>query len=92
MVAKGMVKKEDFRIIFKSDLIANSPYAYMGDMPDDLKAAIRKAFADAPTKAKAAFDRLSDGKDQGFKTVDHKFYEPVVDLVKFVDQLRKTKS
>ena len=92
MVSKGMAKKEDFRIIFKSDLIANSPFAYMADLPDDLKAAIRKAFAEAPTKAKAAFDKLSDGKDREFKTVDHKFYEPVVDLIKFVDQLRKTKS
>jgi phosphonate transport system substrate-binding protein len=92
MVAKGMVKKEDFRIIFKSDLIANSPYAYLSDLPSDLKAAIRTAFAGAPTKAKDAFARLSDGKDREFKTVDHKFYEPVVELVKFVDQLRKTKS
>lgn len=92
MVNKGMVKKEDFRIIFKSDLIANSPYAWLSDLPDDLKAAIRKAFAEAPTRAKAAFDRLSDGKDREFKAVDHKFYEPVVDLVKFIDQLRKTKS
>jgi phosphonate transport system substrate-binding protein len=89
MVSKGMAKKEDFRVIFKSDLIANSPFAYMADLPDDLKAAIRNAFAEAPTKAKAAFDKLSDGKDRGFQTVDHKFYEPVVDLIKFVDQLRK---
>ena len=92
MVSKGMAKKEDLRIIFKSDLIANSPYAYMADLPDDLKAAIRKAFAEAPTKAKAAFDKLSDGKDREFKAIDHKFYEPVVELVKFIDQLRKTKS
>ena len=25
------MKKEDFRIIVKSDLIINSPYAYLGD-------------------------------------------------------------
>ncbi len=92
MAKKGMVKKEDFRIIFKSDLIANSPYTYNSDLPEDLKAAIRKAFAESPTKARAAFDKLSDGKDRDFKAVDHKFYEPVVELVKFVDQLRKTKS
>lgn len=92
MASKGMVKKEDFRIIYKSDLIANSPFALLADMPADLKAAIRKAFEEAPTKAKAAYDKLSDGKDRGFKAVDHKFYEPVVELVRFIDQLRKTKS
>src|SRR6516162_2949280 len=57
MVKKGLAKKEDFRIISKSDLIPNSPYAYLTDLPPDAKAAIWKAFEDAPTKAKAAFDK-----------------------------------
>ena len=92
MAAKGLAKKEDFRIISKSDLIPNSPYAYLADLPPDLKAAIAKAFADSPTKAKAAFDKLSDGKDREFKAVDTKYYEPVVELIKFVDSLRKQKS
>ena len=92
MVNKGLAKKEDFRIISKSDLIPNSPYAYLADLPPDLKAAIAKAFAEAPTKAKAAFDKLSDGKDREFKTVDAKYYEPVVELIKFIDSLRKQKS
>ncbi|MFI4999090.1 MAG: phosphonate ABC transporter substrate-binding protein [Reyranellales bacterium] len=92
MVKKGMAKKEDFRIIFKSDLIPNSPYAYLASLPPDLKAAIDKAFDEAPTKAKATFDKLSDGKDRAFTKVDAKYYEPVVELIKFVDSLRKQKS
>src|ERR1700739_4978610 len=52
MVTKGMAKKEDFRIIFKSGLLAGSPYARLSTLPDDLKAAIAKAFMDAPTKDK----------------------------------------
>ena len=92
MVKKGLAKKEDVRIIFKSDLIPNSPYAYLDSLPADLKAAITKAFMEAPTKAKAAYDKLSDGKDREFVKVDAKYYEPVVELIKFVDQLRKHKS
>jgi phosphonate transport system substrate-binding protein len=92
MVNKGLVKKEDFRIISKSDLIPNSPYAYLTDMPGDAKAAIWKAFEEAPTKAKAAYDKLSDGKDKEFKAVDAKYYETVVELIKFIDTLRKQKS
>jgi len=92
MVAKGLAKKEDFRIISKSDLIPNSPYAYLADMPADLKAAIWKAFQEAPTKSKAAFDRLSDGKDREFIPADAKYYEGVVELIKFIDSLRKQKS
>ena len=92
MVTKGLVKKDDFRIISKSDLIPNSPFAYLADMPADLKASIWKAFQEAPTKAKAAFDKLSDGKDREFKQVDAQYYEPVVELIKFIDSLRKQKS
>ena len=55
MLDKGMVKnadgkpmkKDDFRIILKSDLIINSPTAYLTACRADLKAAIRQAFLDA---------------------------------------------
>jgi phosphonate transport system substrate-binding protein len=86
---KGMLKKSDFRIIYKSDLIVNSPVAYLNSLPDDLKASIRKAWFDAPMKNKAAFEKLSDGKNEPFQPVTHKEYEPVVDLIKFIDSLRK---
>ena len=92
MVAKGMAKKEDFRIIFKSELLAGSPYAYLSDLPADLKQAIVKAFIDAPTKDKAAFDQLSDGKDKEFVPVTHKDYENTVDMIQFVNDMRKKRS
>lgn len=92
MASKGLAKTDDFRIIYKSDLIPNSPFAYLASLPPDLKAAIVKAFDEAPTKAKAAFDKLSDGKDRAFTKVDAAAYEPVVELIKFIDALRKQKS
>ena len=92
MVAKGMAKKEDFRIVFKSALLPGSPYAYLSDLPDDLKVAIRTAFAEAPIKDKAAFDRLSDGKDKEFVPVTHKDYADIVEMIQFVDDMRKKRS
>ena len=92
MVKKGMVKKEDFRVIFKSGLLAGSPYAYLTDLPPDLKQAIAKAFTEAPTKDKAAFDRLSDGKDKEFVPVTHKDYENTVEMIQFVNDMRKKRS
>jgi phosphonate transport system substrate-binding protein len=92
MVAKGMAKKEDFRIIFKSALLPGSPYAYLGDLSDDLKKAILTAFMEAPTKDKAAFDRLSDGKDKEFVAVTHKDYADIVEMIQFVDDMRKKKA
>jgi phosphonate transport system substrate-binding protein len=92
MVTKNMVKKEDFRIIFKSGLLPGSPYARLSTLPDDLKAAIAKAFADAPTKDKAAFDRLSDGKDKEFVPVTHKDYAETVEMIQYVNDMRKKRS
>ena len=90
MVNKGMLKKEDFRVIFKSPLIINSPYAYLADLPPELKDAIRKAFFEAATKDKAAFDKLSDGKNRPWQPVTHQDYLPTIEMVKFVDTLRKS--
>jgi phosphonate transport system substrate-binding protein len=92
MVAKGMARKEDFRIIFKSALLPGSPYARLSTLPDDLKDAIAKAFMDAPAKDKAAFDRLSDGKDKEFVAVTHKDYAETVEMIQYVNDMRKRRS
>jgi len=92
MVNKGMVKKEDFRMIFKSPILPGSPYAYLSDLPDDLKKAILAAFLAAPTKDKAAFDKLSDGKDKEFVQVTHKDYADIVEMIQWVDDQRKKKA
>ena len=92
MERKGMAKAADFRIILKSDQIVNSPMAYLTDLPADLKAAIKKAVLEIAAKDKATFDNIYQGKQLPFVEVDHKAYEPVVDLIKFVDGLRKQKS
>ena len=98
--AKGMLKKadgtpmkyEDFRVVWKSPLLAGSPYAILNDMPEELKKKIGQAFLDAPKKAKEAFEKLSDGKDLGFAAVTHADYIEFVKLNKYLEDLRKQKS
>ena len=100
MLTKGMVKnadgtpmkKEDFRIIVKSDLIINSPYAYLSGLPDDMKAAIKKAFLDAAQKDPDAFKKLSDGKNKPWEAITNEDYNKTIELIKFVDNLRKKSS
>jgi phosphonate transport system substrate-binding protein len=92
MVVKGMAKKEDFRIIFKSGQLAGQPYAYLSDLPAELKQAILQAFLEAPAKDQAAFNRLSDGKDKEFVPVTHKDYENTVDMIQYVNDMRKKHS
>jgi phosphonate transport system substrate-binding protein len=87
-----LLKKEDFRIIVKSDLIINSPYAYLSDLPDDMKTAIKQAFLDAAKKDSEAYKKLSDGKNQPWQTITNEDYNKTIDLIKFVDSLRKKAS
>jgi phosphonate transport system substrate-binding protein len=97
MLTKGMVKKEDgtpmkkedFRIILKSDIIINSPYAYLSDLPYELKTSIRIAFLDAAKNAPDAYAKLSDGKNKPWEPVANADYDPTIAMVKFVDELRK---
>jgi phosphonate transport system substrate-binding protein len=100
MLNKGMVKsadgtpmkKEDFRIVVKSDLIINSPYAYLSDLPEDMKAAIKKAFIEAAQKDPEAFNKLSDGKNKPWESIATDDYNKTIELIKFVDNLRKKAS
>jgi phosphonate transport system substrate-binding protein len=92
MVRKNMAKAEDFRIIFKSEQIVNSPLAYLTDLPEDLKAKIRDAVLNITTKDKAAFDKIYEGKQGPLVAVDNKAYDPIIELNKFVDDLRRKKS
>ena len=50
------------------------------------------AFVEAPAKNKAAFDRLSDGKDKEFVRVTHKDYADIVEMIQYVDDMRKKKA
>jgi len=83
------MKKSDFRIVLKSSFIINSPTAMLESLPDDLKATIRSAFLNAATADKAAFDRLSDGKNRPWQPITTADYDDTIKMVAFVDKLRR---
>lgn len=89
MANKGMVKVSDFKTVFRSEKIPGSPYAFLTSLPAEAKAAITKAFFDAPANNKAVFDKLSDGKSPGFAPAQHSDYQVTIELQKFVDGLRR---
>jgi phosphonate transport system substrate-binding protein len=97
MLTKGILKhddgtpfkKDEFRIINTSAAILNGPYTVLGDLPAGLKDAVKKAFFEAPTKAPEAFNKLQDGQKKAFAPITTEDYGPTVELIKFVDSLRK---
>jgi phosphonate transport system substrate-binding protein len=92
MSRKGMVKAEDFRIVHKSAQIVNSPTAYLADMPADLKAKIKEAFFNVEKNAPDAWKQVSEGKIRPWEAVDNKAYDTIIQLNKFVDDLRKKRG
>ena len=86
MSRKNMVKAEDFRIILKSDLIVNSPWAVLSDLPAELRKAIQSAIA---TKDPEAFKKATDGRAKPWEAVENSAYDPIIKLITFVDGLRK---
>ena len=92
MDRKGMAKFADFKMIFKSDQIVNSPIAVLGEMPADLKMAIKDALLNVAKNDPKAFETATDGKQKPYEAVDNKAYDAVIELNKFVDQLKKKSS
>ncbi|MGL5138330.1 MAG: phosphonate ABC transporter substrate-binding protein, partial [Beijerinckiaceae bacterium] len=72
--------------------IPGSPFIYITSLPADMRAAIKKAFLDMPTKSKDTLDRMTDGKSVGFGEMKHSDYQVTIELQKFVDELRKKRG
>lgn len=97
LAEKGLLKDangkplspSDFRIVYKSDLLPEGPFAVLESMPPELRQKIKTALLELPKKDKPVFDGLSGGKDQELVAIDAKAYEPIVGMLKYNDSQRK---
>jgi len=96
MLARGALKhpdgtpmrREDFKVLYKSEPVMNAPIAYLSDLPEDLKALIRRAMLEAPMRDRAAFEGIYKEKGRTWEVVDNKAYDNAIDLVRFMDDAR----
>ena len=77
-------KKEDFNIVWTSDLIPGSPMAVRKDLPDSLKKAIQAAFLSYQDK-----DGLEKLKISGFQKANDGLYNGVRQLIAMKKALKK---
>ncbi|MFN4159657.1 MAG: phosphonate ABC transporter substrate-binding protein [Gemmobacter sp.] len=89
MANKGMVKAEDFRIVWKSPLLAGSPLIYVNSLSDGCKAAIQTAFIDMVKNSPETYAKFNDGKGLGFLPVELEDYRDSMAMIEYVDALRK---
>jgi phosphonate transport system substrate-binding protein len=80
MLSRGVLKKEDIRIIWKSDLIPNPVIAIRSDLPAQMKADIKSMFLNLHKDDPKVFREVARGESQGYKEVQHATYQIAVDL------------
>ncbi|MFV0423831.1 phosphonate ABC transporter substrate-binding protein [Oleidesulfovibrio sp.] len=80
MIEKGQVEKDDFRILWTSELIPGAPLAARADLPESLKAAFTKALLKLNDN-KMVLGKLQNG---GYQATDDKTY----DIIRYLKRLK----
>jgi len=81
MIEKGQVSKDDFRILWTSELIPGAPMCARGDLPDSLKAAFAGALI-MYNGNKAGLEKLQNG---GYAFADDSVY----DIIRYLNRLKR---
>lgn len=81
MIEKGQVSRDDFRILWTSELIPGAPMAARKDLPESLKA----AFTGALLKFNANKEGLHKLQNGGYIYTDDSTY----DVIRYMDRLKK---
>jgi phosphonate transport system substrate-binding protein len=80
MLSRGVVKKEDIRIIWVSELIPNPVIAIRSDLPKQMKDDLRAMFLNLHKEDPKVFKEVARGESQGYKEVKLEVYQIAVDL------------
>jgi phosphonate transport system substrate-binding protein len=92
MERRNMARYDDFRIVFRSDQIVGSPHAFLRTLPEPLKQAMRAAMIEMPQRDPEVFRRITDGQSRGWLATDNAAYQPIIELNRFVDNLRRQRT
>lgn len=90
MIDKNMLKREQIRVIWESNLVPPPPVIVRADLPADLKAELAKLFIELHKEDMALAEAVAKGKTQGFVPANHAMYETTVEMRKQLAQSRKT--
>ncbi|WP_404864053.1 phosphonate ABC transporter substrate-binding protein [Georhizobium sp. MAB10] len=78
MVDKDLLDMSDLRIIWQSNLIPNGPWVNRKSLPQDVKDKVNGWLETLNETDPECYINVSQGEGQGFKAVDHSFFEGVV--------------
>ena len=89
MLSRGVLKKEDIRIIWVSDLIPNPVISIRSELPKQMKDDIKAMFLNMHKDNPQVFREVVRGESQGYQEVKHEVYQIAVDLRNQLAQERR---
>lgn len=92
MMDKGLLKRDQVRVVWKSDPIRNPLLAVRVDLPDQMKKDIAQMYFDMATEDKDVLRAAAQGDVRRYVPVTHKDYETQVEARKFLREARKKKN
>ncbi len=92
MIDKGLLKRDQVRVVWKSDLIRNPLLAVRKDLPEQMKKDIAQMYLDMEKENQEVLFLAAQGKVQRYVKVTHADYATQVEARKFLREARKKKS
>jgi len=89
MIDRNLLKRDQIRVIWESNLVPPPPVIVRADLPADLKAELTKLFVELHKENMPLAEAVAKGKTQGFVPIDHKAYESTVEMRKQLAAARK---
>jgi len=84
MKEKGLISDQDVKVIFQSDPIPGSPWAWRKDLPEDLKGKLKDAFMNVAKADQAALSAYG-GKVEGYADAKDANYDVIRDTAKILN-------
>ncbi|HSP58125.1 MAG TPA: phosphonate ABC transporter substrate-binding protein [Halomonas sp.] len=89
MMDRGMLDREDIRVIWESPLIPNPLYAVPSELPEDMKQDITDFFLSLHEERPDLADAAASGRTSGFVLATHEMYQPVLSAVQELRDSRR---
>lgn len=92
MVDRGVLKMDQFRVVWESPLIPNPLVVVRKDMPEDMKRELRAFWTELHKIDPKVAEAAARGKTAGFVPATHEMYKPVLDAALEVRKSRKQQN
>lgn len=92
MMDKGLLKRDQVRVVWKSDPIRNPLLAVRVELPEQMKKDIAQMYFDMATEDKDVLRAAAQGDVRRYVPVTHKDYETQVEARTFLREARKKKN